>query len=56
MTRCKRINPYWAARAHFLKKLGREREARAAFETAQHLTEDPAVRGFLQTMSEDRGC
>ncbi len=43
--------PYWAARAHFLQKLGREREARAAFETAQRLTEDPAVRAFLQRTS-----
>jgi predicted RNA polymerase sigma factor len=40
--------PYWAVRAHFQRELGRAREARAAFDTALRLTEDPAVRRFLE--------
>ena len=38
--------PYWAARAHLLQRLG---DARApdAFERAIGLAEDPAVRQFL---------
>lgn len=39
--------PWWAARAHFLRKLGREPEARRAFERAAALTDDPALRAYL---------
>ena len=39
--------PYWAVRAHLLKKLGRGAEASAAFERAIGLSEDAAVRQFL---------
>ena len=39
--------PYWAVRAHLLKKLGREAEAAAAFDLAIGLSEDDAVRQFL---------
>lgn len=46
--------PYWAARAHFSRKLGRAGEALVAYEIAQRLTEDAAVRGFLQRMSGGR--
>jgi len=40
--------PYWAARAHFEQSLGHAREAHAAFEAALRLTDDPAVRRFLE--------
>ena len=40
--------PYWAARAHLLARSGRALEARAAYKAAIGLSEDPAVRGFLQ--------
>jgi RNA polymerase sigma-70 factor (ECF subfamily) len=43
--------PYWAARAHFEQRLGRPREARASFDTAIRLTEDEAVRCFLERRS-----
>jgi predicted RNA polymerase sigma factor len=39
--------PYWAARAHLLQRLGRTFEAVEAFDRAIGLTEDPAVRQFL---------
>jgi RNA polymerase sigma-70 factor (ECF subfamily) len=39
--------PYWAARAHLLQRLGRTFEAAEAFDRAIGLTEDPAVRQFL---------
>lgn len=39
--------PYWAVRAHLLKKLGRGAEASAAFERSIGLSEDAAVRQFL---------
>jgi RNA polymerase sigma-70 factor (ECF subfamily) len=39
--------PYWAARAHLLQRLGRMFEAAEAFDRAIGLTEDPAVRQFL---------
>ena len=39
--------PYWALRAHLLKRLGRDAEARQAFERAIGLSEDRAVREFL---------
>ena len=39
--------PYWAVRAHLLKRLHREPQAAAAFDRAIGLTEDAAVRDFL---------
>jgi RNA polymerase sigma-70 factor (ECF subfamily) len=39
--------PYWAARAHLLQRLGKTTEAAEAFDRAIGLTEDPAVRQFL---------
>ena len=39
--------PYWAVRAHLLKKLGHEAEASEAFDRAIGLSEDGAVRQFL---------
>jgi len=39
--------PYWAVRAHFLRRLGKTPEAGDAFERAIGLAEDPAVRQFL---------
>ena len=39
--------PYWAVRAHLLRRAGRERPALDAFDRAIGLTEDPATRQFL---------
>jgi RNA polymerase sigma-70 factor (ECF subfamily) len=39
--------PYWAVRAHLLRKLGKTAEASDAFDQAIGLAEDPAVRKFL---------
>jgi predicted RNA polymerase sigma factor len=39
--------PYWAVRAHLLKRLGKTSEAGNAFDLAIRLAEDPAVRQFL---------
>ncbi len=39
--------PYWAVRAHLLKRLGRRAWAAQAFDRAIGLTEDEAVRRFL---------
>ena len=39
--------PYWAVRAHLLQRLGKTREATAAYDRAIGLAEDPAVREFL---------
>lgn len=39
--------PWWAARAHLLRLLGRTAEARAAFERAAGLTEQASVREYL---------
>jgi RNA polymerase sigma-70 factor (ECF subfamily) len=39
--------PWWALRAHLLARLGRDDEARAAYERAAGLTQAPAVRAFL---------
>jgi RNA polymerase sigma-70 factor (ECF subfamily) len=47
--------PYWAARAHFQQRLGHSREARAAFATALSLSDDPAVRGFLERRARASG-
>ncbi len=45
--RCNDYQPYWAARAHLLERLGRLEEARAAYERASGLTEDDGVRRWL---------
>jgi len=39
--------PYWAVRAHLLRRLGKLREALLAFDRAIGLAQDPAVRQFL---------
>jgi predicted RNA polymerase sigma factor len=39
--------PYWAVRAHLVRGLGREAEAREAYDRAIGLAEDPATRSFL---------
>ena len=39
--------PYWALRAHLLRRLGRARDARDAYTRAIGLSEDAAVRDFL---------
>ncbi len=39
--------PYWAARAELLARVGARREARQAYEMAIGLERDPAVRRFL---------
>ena len=46
--------PYWATRAHLEQRLGRPREARAAFDVALRLTQDPAVRRFLERAAAGR--
>ncbi|MEM1416891.1 MAG: DUF6596 domain-containing protein [Myxococcota bacterium] len=42
-----RHQPYWAVRAHLARLQRREDEAQAAYERAMGLTEDPAVRRWL---------
>jgi predicted RNA polymerase sigma factor len=39
--------PYWALKAHLLKQLGRNSEARQAYSRATGLTEDATIREFL---------
>jgi predicted RNA polymerase sigma factor len=39
--------PFWAVRAHLLRRSGRAEEALEAFDRAIALTEDPAIRRFL---------
>lgn len=39
--------PWWAARAHLLKKLNQRDAARKAYERAASLSEDPAIRTYL---------
>jgi predicted RNA polymerase sigma factor len=39
--------PFWAARAHLLKRLGRKDESLQAYDLAIGLTQDAAVRRFL---------
>lgn len=39
--------PWWAARAHLLRQLGRVGNAREAFERAASLTDDEALRAYL---------
>ena len=42
-----RFQPLWATRAHLLAEAGDAEGARAAYEKAQSLTTDPALRAFL---------
>ena len=53
--RCQSYQPYWAARAHLLAKLGRREEAVACYDRAIALESDPAAREFLVRASRDRG-
>jgi predicted RNA polymerase sigma factor len=48
--------PYWALKAHLLKQLGRNSEARQAYSRAIGLTEDATIREFLlhQSISLDK--
>jgi predicted RNA polymerase sigma factor len=47
-TRVAEYQPYWAARAELMARVGAHREARDAYEIAIGLERDPAVRRFLQ--------
>ena len=42
------FQPYWATRAHLLAATGRADDAVAAFDAAIALTDDDAVRGYLE--------
>ncbi|NJM93203.1 MAG: RNA polymerase subunit sigma-70, partial [Rhodospirillaceae bacterium] len=44
--------PYWAARADLLARIGVRLEADRAYELAIGLESDPAVRRFLQRQRE----
>jgi RNA polymerase sigma-70 factor (ECF subfamily) len=46
--------PYWAARADLLSRLGRRTEADEAYQRAIGLEADPAVRRFLQQRRSER--
>lgn len=50
--RSARYQPWWAARAHLLRRLQRGDEARAAYERAASLTDDPALRDWLLRRAE----
>jgi len=39
--------PYWAARAHLLRQMGKREESNIAYQRAIGLTEHPAIRAFL---------
>jgi len=47
--------PYWAARAELLRRLGHNGEAAAAYARAIGLERDPAVREFLQQRQHAAG-
>lgn len=52
----KRVNgyqPYWAVSANLLARLGRNAEARNAYEIAIGLESDPAARSYLQRLREE---
>lgn len=51
----KKYQPYWALKAHLLKQLGRNSEARQAYSRAIGLTEDAAIREFLLQQSPPLG-
>ena len=46
-SRTANYQPWWAARAHLLRRLGRQAEACGAFERAASLTDDSALRAYL---------
>ena len=46
--RLAQYQPYWAARAELLARMGERAKARAAYDQAIGLEADPAVRRFLQ--------
>ena len=46
--RLRDYQPYWAARAHVLQRLGKNAEAAAAYQRAIGLETDAAVRRYLQ--------
>lgn len=52
--RIQTYQPYWAARAHLLAKLGQFQQAADAFGRAMALTEDQVVRNFL--LEKKRAC
>lgn len=47
--------PYWALKAHLLVRVGEAAAAKQAYTRAIGLTEDPAVRGFLDQARERVG-
>lgn len=51
--RVRNYQPYWSVKAHLLSQLGQATEAKNAYAKAIGLTEDPAIREFLQTRSTD---
>jgi RNA polymerase sigma-70 factor (ECF subfamily) len=51
-TRLSEYQPYWAARAGLLARIGDAAEAASAYDRAIGLESDPAVRRFLQTRRE----
>ncbi len=50
----KNYQPYWALKAHLLKRLKRYKEATIAYECASGLCEDSAMRMFLIEQSKER--
>jgi RNA polymerase sigma-70 factor (ECF subfamily) len=46
------FQPWWATRADLLRRAGRLGEARDAFRRAAELTDDPAVRTYLEVRGE----
>jgi predicted RNA polymerase sigma factor len=46
-SRTANYQPWWAARAHLLRRLGRTAEARDAFQRSASLTDDSALRAYL---------
>jgi predicted RNA polymerase sigma factor len=52
----KGYQPYWAVRAHLLRRLGQAGGALDAFDRAIELTEDAAVRNFLLRRRAQAAC
>lgn len=48
--------PYWALAAHLLAQLGRDEDARAAFDRAMSLCSDPAIRQHLSERAQTFRC
>jgi RNA polymerase sigma-70 factor (ECF subfamily) len=53
-SRLAEYQPYWAARAELLSRLGESAAAREAYDQAIGLEADPAVRRFLQKRRQER--